>query len=178
RGAPRLMQSEAKAELRPVSGAHRTERLPKRLSRYVLSFLVLPDHQRGWIVPAIFAAIRNMRRRGIGWMMTSCPPYSVHVVGLAVSTLTRRKWIVDFRDPWMTTGTKRLYPTSALSLKIEKWLERKVIERADLVVFNVERLRDAYRERYRNVPRERSEEHTSELQSRGHLVCRLLLEKK
>src|SRR5207253_4788007 len=31
-----------------------------------------------------------------------------------------------------------------------------------------------------NVPREdqRSEEHTSELQSRGHLVCRLLLEKK
>src|SRR5215510_15697901 len=31
----------------------------------------------------------------------------------------------------------------------------------------------------RNRPRRtRSEEHTSELQSRGHLVCRLLLEKK
>src|SRR5690625_6253628 len=29
-----------------------------------------------------------------------------------------------------------------------------------------------------NVARVRSEEHTSELQSRGHLVCRLLLEKK
>src|SRR5215510_16460886 len=28
------------------------------------------------------------------------------------------------------------------------------------------------------VVEERSEEHTSELQSRGHLVCRLLLEKK
>src|SRR5207253_6433834 len=28
------------------------------------------------------------------------------------------------------------------------------------------------------TPRNRSEEHTSELQSRGHLVCRLLLEKK
>src|SRR5207253_4877209 len=28
------------------------------------------------------------------------------------------------------------------------------------------------------VPEQRSEEHTSELQSRGHLVCRLLLEKK
>src|SRR5207253_11392337 len=28
------------------------------------------------------------------------------------------------------------------------------------------------------IGRERSEEHTSELQSRGHLVCRLLLEKK
>src|SRR5439155_24633634 len=29
-----------------------------------------------------------------------------------------------------------------------------------------------------HVPEPRSEEHTSELQSRGHLVCRLLLEKK
>src|SRR5437870_10980912 len=28
------------------------------------------------------------------------------------------------------------------------------------------------------LPDDRSEEHTSELQSRGHLVCRLLLEKK
>src|SRR5439155_19248209 len=28
------------------------------------------------------------------------------------------------------------------------------------------------------APTDRSEEHTSELQSRGHLVCRLLLEKK
>src|SRR5690625_7846429 len=30
----------------------------------------------------------------------------------------------------------------------------------------------------KNRLQERSEEHTSELQSRGHLVCRLLLEKK
>src|SRR5690625_6059127 len=32
--------------------------------------------------------------------------------------------------------------------------------------------------RDRQQPADRSEEHTSELQSRGHLVCRLLLEKK
>src|SRR5690625_6524108 len=30
----------------------------------------------------------------------------------------------------------------------------------------------------RDLREDRSEEHTSELQSRGHLVCRLLLEKK
>src|SRR5215510_3360855 len=33
-------------------------------------------------------------------------------------------------------------------------------------------------DRLRDHSRARSEEHTSELQSRGHLVCRLLLEKK
>src|SRR5207253_8699708 len=34
------------------------------------------------------------------------------------------------------------------------------------------------RRRIEPVRAQRSEEHTSELQSRGHLVCRLLLEKK
>src|SRR2546422_2088333 len=35
-----------------------------------------------------------------------------------------------------------------------------------------------HRSLHRGVPQARSEEHTSELQSRLHLVCRLLLEKK
>src|SRR5437870_10197613 len=50
-------------------------------------------------------------------------------------------------------------------------------------------LRESHRRRFawsggrhhvarRTARRPRSEEHTSELQSRGHLVCRLLLEKK
>src|SRR5215208_1768296 len=34
------------------------------------------------------------------------------------------------------------------------------------------------RQDHAGLPHARSEEHTSELQSRGHLVCRLLLEKK
>src|SRR2546429_6287372 len=40
------------------------------------------------------------------------------------------------------------------------------------------RRRHTARSRARAVPARRSEEHTSELQSRLHLVCRLLLEKK
>src|SRR5437870_5992914 len=37
---------------------------------------------------------------------------------------------------------------------------------------------DIFQREPRSAERQRSEEHTSELQSRGHLVCRLLLEKK
>src|SRR5437660_2823980 len=40
------------------------------------------------------------------------------------------------------------------------------------------RLPDQGRQARHRRPVRRSEEHTSELQSRGHLVCRLLLEKK
>src|SRR5690625_3843710 len=53
----------------------------------------------------------------------------------------------------------------------------------DLLTENVELLQHGLERQARVVHEEelalvRSEEHTSELQSRGHLVCRLLLEKK
>jgi glycosyltransferase involved in cell wall biosynthesis len=136
-------------------GAVSGESFLRRIRRYILAFLALPDRERGWILPATAAAIRLIRRDRIGWIMTSCPPYSGHLIGLVVKRMTGTRWVADFRDPWMTTGSKRLYPTCALSLRIESWLERKVIENADIVLFNVERLRNAYRERHRHVPRDR-----------------------
>src|SRR5439155_17319486 len=52
--------------------------------------------------------------------------------------------------------------------------------RSDLreVFDRIEQIRTRVRRPKRFRIKERSEEHTSELQSRGHLVCRLLLEKK
>jgi hypothetical protein len=136
----------------PGSGRATSEPLGQRVRRYVMSFALLPDGTRGWCVPAVAQAVRMIRRYRLDWFMTSCPPYSVHLIGLGVRQLTSARWIADFRDPWMTTGSKRLYPTCAASWTIESWLERRVIERADLVVFNVERLRNAYRDRYSHVP--------------------------
>ena len=125
------------------------------IRRFVMSMLVLPDGSRGWLIPAGIEAVRLIRGRRFDWFMTSCPPYSAHLVGLIAKSFTGARWAVDFRDPWMTTGSKRLYPTSPLSMSIERRLERRVIEKADLVVFNVERLRNAYRERYAHVPSEK-----------------------
>src|SRR5690625_5831762 len=47
-----------------------------------------------------------------------------------------------------------------------------------LKTLNKAELRSGYAELIKEAFISRSEEHTSELQSRGHLVCRLLLEKK
>src|SRR3712207_9002444 len=58
---------------------------------------------------------------------------------------------------------------------------REVARRDDLVVRGRRRREPpllARRQRSREDLRERSEEHTSELQSRQYLVCRLLLEKQ
>ena len=138
-----------------AAGSHARETVTRRIKRYILSFLALPDWERGWMIPATLAAIRRVRRDGIPWIMTSCPPYSVHLIGLAVRRLTGARWVADFRDPWMTAERKQLYPTSAWSLRLDEWMERQVVDRADIIVFNVRRLRDAYAERYSHQPRDK-----------------------
>jgi hypothetical protein len=124
------------------------ESLSAKVRRYVLSFLSLPDEERNWTWPAVIRAIREVRRGNIDCILTSSPPYSVHMVGLLVRWLTGVPWVADFRDPWMTGGSKKLYVTSRASLGIERWLEWKVVQRADLVVTNTEMLCDAFRKSY------------------------------
>src|SRR5436309_11701071 len=78
------------------------------------------------------------------------------------------------------TATTEIYTLSlhdALPISIAGSIEMKLLDRlyggiANGVGWVVEQARDG------GVKRRRSEEHTSELQSRENLVCRLLLEKK
>lgn len=124
------------------------EPLVKRLRRYIKSFIFFPDNERNWIIPAYLKALRIMRQEGIDCIMTSCPPYSAHILGLLLKIATGVKWVADFRDPWMLKGSKLLYSTSALSLRIETWIEKKTLLMADLVTFNVESLKEQYRKKH------------------------------
>src|SRR5690625_3067646 len=60
-----------------------------------------------------------------------------------------------------------------LSVQKKEELQRDLIEKADQIGLNIDFVDTLSRDTY--DAHGRSEEHTSELQSRGHLVCRLLL---
>src|SRR5690554_7223627 len=72
--------------------------------------------------------------------------------------------------------------------QINQWVAKGILAYAYGAVGNYEQMKSVTNDIIKNsgfpilgiedVARERSEEHTSELQSRPHLVCRLLLEKK
>src|SRR5690625_5494443 len=59
-----------------------------------------------------------------------------------------------------------------------RWLDVTATARASFYLYNTKEDVDRLAEGLIKTKEYRSEEHTSELQSRGHLVCRLLLEKK
>src|SRR2546422_7394126 len=94
-----------------------------------------------------------------------------------MNTFTSRHFFFFFND----TATTEIYTLSlhdALPICVttagldDSWLGKEIM------VDDITKLSDSSSEHGFNVSFERSEEHTSELQSRLHLVCRLLLEKK
>jgi glycosyltransferase involved in cell wall biosynthesis len=136
-GLQRQLPHPAPKEIRHPA----VETMPHRLKRYIFSLLLsLPDGERNWVLPAVARGLGIIRRERIDCILTSCPPHSVHLIGLALKLLTRVHWVADFRDPWITGSKKRLYYTSQLSMKIEDRLEKQVLRRADVVLANTSML--------------------------------------
>src|SRR3989442_9521858 len=74
-----------------------------------------------------------------------------------------------------------LFPYTTLfrsSSRPARVLYLETISNPTIAVADIRRLAEIAHRHGGRSPRVRSEEHTSELQSRPHLVCRLLLEKK
>jgi len=130
------------------------ESLLSRFKRYIGSiFLMLPDEQKGWAVSSALTAVRLVRSQRIDWILTSGPPFSVHLIGLVVRTFTRTKWVADFRDPWVEMLPERSnHLRSALSDTIERRMEAVVIRRADKVLMTNERARQSVAARYSHMP--------------------------
>ncbi|WP_028585951.1 glycosyltransferase [Desulfogranum mediterraneum] len=128
----------------------------QRLKHILASMIYVPDEERNWIIPAALKAIRLLRSEEIDYVLSSCPPYSAHLVGLLASLARPRvKWIADFRDPWMTPTEKKGYPTTPLSNFLDYSLEKTVIQRAALVLATTKKLTEKYAEHYRQSAAEK-----------------------
>src|SRR2546425_6687074 len=106
----------------------------------------------------------------------------VHVGDLVVVETGTAELVGEVRRPkraLAVTKRDRLYHRVlrlATEAEAAAWRERREREKRDIVT--CQRLARAAGMQMKVVDVERSEEHTSELQSLAYLVCRLLLEKK
>ncbi len=126
----------------------------QRLKYWLISlFIMLPDEERSWIIPAAFRAFKVIKLYKINCIVTSSPPHSVQLIGLLVKKITGVKWIADFRDPWMTPppNTLALEYRTALAGKIELWMERKVMQNADIVLTTNKAICNMYKKSFNAV---------------------------
>jgi len=117
------------------------------MKRYLNSILELPDEQIGWLIPALWAGYRLIKREGINVVLSSSPPRTTALVGLLLGELTGVKMITDLRDPWFApySSDPELLERwgwserrSWLGDRIEMWLEREIIERSTKVITTTE----------------------------------------
>jgi glycosyltransferase involved in cell wall biosynthesis len=98
-----------------------------------LASVVVPDLELiGWLPFATARALRMARRGHFDCVITSSPPHSGHLVGLALQT-RGVPWLADFRDGWTFEPTRPRYPLGA-QRRCDAALERIVATRADAIV--------------------------------------------
>src|SRR5690606_41314573 len=95
--------------------------------------------------------------------------------------LTLFPYTTLFRSVVRTDKFPRNKPMHIFDLAFPRDLDVAIADYAGISLYNIEdieaRIRKNLRKRTKEIAIARSEEHTSELQSREKLVCRLLLEK-
>ncbi len=89
-----------------------------------------------WIFPALWRGMQLIRREHVDVILTSYPTEDALVVGLLLKLFTGKKWIVDFRDPWVSSPYVRLSRAqgSFLRLSVDTMLERFMLSMADAVI--------------------------------------------
>ncbi len=102
-----------------------------------------PDDQIFWVPFALARAARLVEERPFDVVLTTSPPESCHLVGLALKKIAGSRWVADFRDAWSTHHLKR--GLAFYNKYINKIFEKWVLRTADGVVANTEGLARHFR---------------------------------
>ncbi|MDX2195475.1 MAG: glycosyltransferase [Cytophagales bacterium] len=106
----------------------------EKLSMWVRSNLFVPDARMLWISPSVHYLSKYIAKHQINAIVTTGPPHSMHLIGMALKKKHHIPWLADFRDPWTQIDYWE-------DLKMTDWvrnmhikLEKMVLQTADKVV--------------------------------------------
>lgn len=104
------------------------------LAVWVRGNVFIPDARMFWIRPSVRKLKKLLKDEHFDAIITTGPPHTLHLIGLALKKKLGIKWMADFRDPWTNID---YYP----DLKLTRWadkkhhkLEKDVLKHADAIV--------------------------------------------
>lgn len=105
-----------------------------KLSLWIRSNLFIPDPRMLWIRPSVRYLRRYLQVHPTDVVVTSGPPHSMHLIGLALKRKTGIRWVADFRDPWTNIDFYNQLSLTRFADHLHHRLEKKVLSEADLVL--------------------------------------------
>ena len=106
----------------------------EKLMLYVRGNYFIPDARVGWVKPSEKFLSEFLTKNSVDVLITTGPPHSVHLIGMALKESFGMQWIADFRDPWTTIHYHKSLRLTEASQKKHKKLEKDVLDGADVVV--------------------------------------------
>jgi glycosyltransferase involved in cell wall biosynthesis len=116
------------------------------LGRLLRSLLHVPDSEYYWLFPAVARGLRLIKKRRPDLLLTSGPPFTTHLAGWKLKTLTGIPWVCHSRDLFLENP---LYtPWLPWRRGLDRALERLVVRGADAVTTVYPEATELLRRRY------------------------------
>ncbi len=112
--------------------------------------MALPDRWISWVLGAVPAGVRMIRKYKPTVLWSTYPIASAHVIGYLLHRFTGLPWVTDFRDP-MTEGelaSSGRFPSDPHVWKANRCVERLAMRTCTYAVFVTPSARRMYAERY------------------------------
>lgn len=106
----------------------------QKMMLWVRGNLFIPDARVFWVKPSVKFLSEYIQQNNIETIITTGPPHSLHLIGLALKNKLNVKWITDFRDPWTTIGYHSELKLTKSSAFKHKRLEKEVMQTADELI--------------------------------------------
>jgi len=106
----------------------------ENLALWVRGNLFIPDAKAFWIKPSVKFLTEYLQQNPVEVMVTTAPPPSLQLIGLALQKKLNLPWVADFRDPWTDIDYYADLKLSSWADSKQKSLEKQVLTAADVVV--------------------------------------------
>ena len=106
----------------------------KNVARWLRGNIFLPDARVGWVPFGSRAARKLVQKQKFDAVISTGPPHSSHLIGMAAHKASGLPWVVDMRDPWVEIYYRDQMYEGAIAKRIQAHLERKVLSTASTVI--------------------------------------------
>lgn len=112
---------------------------------------LIPNHVSGW---AFFAAVKGkklLKKHRIDYIVSRSNPVTSHLTALKLKRTLGTPWVACFSDPWTLDPNPpyydRFWPPELLR-GVNEYLEKKIMEKADRLVFTTQEQKAMYAKKY------------------------------
>jgi len=102
--------------------------------QFIRANYFIPDARKYWVNPSVKFLQKYLETEPADLVITTGPPHSLHLIGLALKKSIKCKWIADFRDPWMEIDYFHQLPLTSRSIEKHRKMEQEVAETADGII--------------------------------------------